>query len=211
MNFFIKEENIRNGNRGGRNLFNWNDVRLMNNRDRESYLGASQIIGYLDKGGKWCKSDWWINYKNTNNLSNCIKNKDTLLDEQKEIRKQEKEKLYEAIYGKKKKNNVINELKEEKEDNKEYELLRPGLGMNKINKENGENGKKEEKIKTENEKTLLGKKTKHKYEDDNENYQKDKLNFSECKNDNNKKDKKHRHHHHHSRKEKRHHSHRKYS
>ena len=117
MNFFIKEENIRNGNRGGRNLFNWNDVRLMNNRDRESYLGASQIIGYLDKGGKWCKSDWWINYKNTNNLSNCIKNKDTLLDDQRinRIENIKKRGIYDNNNYYNNKSNIYNDMYHKKQ------------------------------------------------------------------------------------------------
>jgi RNA-binding protein 39 len=66
MSFFIKEENVRAGNRGGRSLFNWNDIRLLNNKERESYLGVTQSIGFLDKGGKWRKRDWWQNNKNSN-------------------------------------------------------------------------------------------------------------------------------------------------
>lgn len=31
----------------------------MTYKDRECYLGASQKLGYLDKGGKWRKRDWW--------------------------------------------------------------------------------------------------------------------------------------------------------
>ena len=58
MDFFIKDDNVRPGNRGGRDQFKWDDVRMMNNKDRESYLGVSQSIGFLDKGGKWRKRDW---------------------------------------------------------------------------------------------------------------------------------------------------------
>jgi hypothetical protein len=32
----------------------------MSYRDRECYLGASDKLGYLDKGGKWRKRDWWV-------------------------------------------------------------------------------------------------------------------------------------------------------
>ena len=63
MDFFIKEDNIRPGCRGGKNLFKWDDVRLLYNRERECYLGVSQSLGFLDKGGKWRKRDWWQNYK----------------------------------------------------------------------------------------------------------------------------------------------------
>ena len=28
-------------------------------KDRECYLGSSTSLGYLDKGGRWRKKDWW--------------------------------------------------------------------------------------------------------------------------------------------------------
>lgn len=45
--------------KGGTEDFNWNDVRYMSYKDRESYLGYTVKIGFLDKGGKWRKRDWW--------------------------------------------------------------------------------------------------------------------------------------------------------
>jgi hypothetical protein len=33
----------------------------MSYKDREQYLGFSEKLGYLDKGGKWRKKDWWGN------------------------------------------------------------------------------------------------------------------------------------------------------
>lgn len=54
---------VRAGNRGGWDQFKWDDVRLMSYKDREQYLGASDKLGYLDKGGKWRKRDWWITNK----------------------------------------------------------------------------------------------------------------------------------------------------
>ena len=53
---------IREGCRGGRDLFKWNDVRLMPAKDRECYLGSSVKLGYLDRGGRWRKKDWWQKY-----------------------------------------------------------------------------------------------------------------------------------------------------
>ena len=50
---------VRGGNRGGWDQFKWDDVRLMSYKDREQYLGFSEKLGYLDKGGKWRKKDWW--------------------------------------------------------------------------------------------------------------------------------------------------------
>ena len=49
---------LRAGTRGGWDRFNWNDVRFMSFKDRECYLGYSSKLGFLDKGGKWKKSDW---------------------------------------------------------------------------------------------------------------------------------------------------------
>jgi len=32
----------------------------MSYKDRECYLGASQTLGFLDKGGTWRKRDWYV-------------------------------------------------------------------------------------------------------------------------------------------------------
>ena len=63
---------VRGGNRGGQDQFKWDDVRLMTYRDRECYLGASEKLGYLDKGGKWRKRDWWTD-KELNDSFNLAK------------------------------------------------------------------------------------------------------------------------------------------
>ena len=153
MDFFIKESNIRGGNRGGKNLFNWNDVRLLSSRDRQSYLGSTQALGLMDRGGKWYKRDWWTHYNTPVNVygqKDKLNNREALLEEQKEIRLKEREKLNEFIYGKKKKNTSlnfneaeifsqhINQTKSINLDNKsvkkDFDILsRPGLGMNKTN------------------------------------------------------------------------------
>ena len=62
----IKEnpkEPIKPSMKGGTADFNWEDVRYMNYKDRECYLGYTVKIGFLDKGGKWKKKDWWTNKK----------------------------------------------------------------------------------------------------------------------------------------------------
>ena len=151
MDFFIKETNVRAGNRGGKNLFNWDDVRLMPNRERQSYLGSTQALGLMDRGGKWYRRDWWTHYDNKVNVyghKDRLNNRLALLEEQKEIRKQEKEKLYEFIYGKKKKNAIninMNDIESVKDSlykneinstssiptkTEITEVRRPGLGMN---------------------------------------------------------------------------------
>lgn len=95
MSFFIKEENVRPGNRGGRTLFNWNDIRLLNNKERESYLGVTQSIGFLDKGGKWRKRDWWQSKdKTTNPEINQLQ----ILSEKERI-KQEEQRLFNETFN----------------------------------------------------------------------------------------------------------------
>ena len=54
---------VRGGNRGGHDQFEWENVKLMSYKDRECYLGASQTLGYLDKGGKWRRRDWYAQGK----------------------------------------------------------------------------------------------------------------------------------------------------
>ncbi|EGR27065.1 multiple myeloma tumor-associated, putative [Ichthyophthirius multifiliis] len=54
---------IRDGVRGGRDQFKWDNVRQMTHKDREQYLGQTLKIGFLDKGGKWRKKDWYLKSK----------------------------------------------------------------------------------------------------------------------------------------------------
>ena len=213
MDFFIKETNVRGGNRGGKNLFNWDDVRLLTNRDRQSYLGSTQALGLMDRGGKWYRRDWWTHYNNQVNVyghKDKLNNRAALLDEQKEIRKKEKEKLYEFIYGKKKKNTNLgfnfndNEsiktqiTKKEIVNNLNHsiksecgEISRPGLGMKTpISSKSGEIIFEKENKKGEE--SFIGKKRKNsecfnkkKNEDDNDN------NYKTSKKQS------HHHHHHH--------------
>ena len=175
MDFFIKESNIRGGNRGGKNLFNWNDVRLLSSRDRQSYLGSTQALGLMDRGGKWYKRDWWTHYNTPVNVygkKDKLNDRQALLEEQKEIRLKEKEKLNEFIYGKKKKNTNINvdlntddilsqhqSIKLENIENKsvrkeENTLNRPGLGMIKDINGEKENYEKKE-LNNENSKIII--------------------------------------------------------
>ena len=211
MDFFIKETNVRGGNRGGKNLFNWDDVRLLSNKERQSYLGSTQALGLMDRGGKWYKRDWWTHYNNKVNVyghKDKLNNRSTLLEEQKEIRKKEKEKLYEFLYGKKKKNNIINMNINDNESIKEQINKIPvGTSLNySSNNESNEKNKIElgmknqfyknkiiinSDIKCENEdkkiNDFLGKKTRN-----NNIY-----NSKEIDKDDNNSHMKHKHHHHH--------------
>lgn len=57
MSFFIKDDNVRGGNRGGRSNFKWDDIRLQTYKERECYLGGTIMLGFLSNGGKWIKHD----------------------------------------------------------------------------------------------------------------------------------------------------------
>lgn len=56
----------------------------MSYKDRECYLGASSKVGFLDKGGKWRRRDWYAQGKDG---TECEKN--TRLDELKQIKLEE--------------------------------------------------------------------------------------------------------------------------
>ena len=180
----------------------------------------------MDRGGKWYKRDWWTHYSNKVNVyghKDRLNNRLALLEEQKEIRKKEREKLNEFIYGKKIKNNSLNLSINDGESIKEQinkieiksnmnetaiteynDMGRPGLGMkSQINLKDNESILLNDKIfdnkNVNNEKLFIGKKTKN-------------INEDSMKLDNEHKDKKkhshhHRHHHghhhhsHHSNKE----------
>lgn len=51
---------IRGGNRGGWDRFKWENVMYLPYKERELYLGNSAMIGFLDKGGKWRKKNWYL-------------------------------------------------------------------------------------------------------------------------------------------------------
>lgn len=84
---------IRDGNRGGRGLFSWEDVRIMSYKDRECYLGSTVNLGFLDKGGRWRKRDWWTKHpvNDPNGPSNDLQ------DEIKRIKEEEQQRMDEAL------------------------------------------------------------------------------------------------------------------
>mmetsp|Transcript_19792 Transcript_19792/g.36480 ORF Transcript_19792/g.36480 Transcript_19792/m.36480 type:complete len:186 (-) Transcript_19792:9070-9627(-) len=85
-------DNIRDGNRGGRGLFSWEDVRVMSYKDRECYLGSTVNLGFLDKGGRWRKKDWWT--KESERLTN-----EDLDEEYKRVREEDERRMLEALGG----------------------------------------------------------------------------------------------------------------
>lgn len=113
MSFYINENSIRKGNRGGKENFNWEDVRLLNYKDRECYLGISDKIGYLDKGYMWKKNDWWMKNKDNKELSE-------IEDERKKVIEMEEKEYNKYLSKDNNSNNHVNqfEFKEKKEDEK---------------------------------------------------------------------------------------------
>ena len=59
------EKELRGGTRGGKDQFSWEDVKQMAHKDRECYLGVTAKIGYLDRGAKWRKKDWYLHTKSS--------------------------------------------------------------------------------------------------------------------------------------------------
>lgn len=150
MAFFINENSIRGGNRGGKHLFKWDDIRALSYKERECYLGATEKLGFLDNGDKWRKRDWWIDGKSKRHESKSTIEtyKEKLLREQQEIREAEgrllQEKLGLAKGKDKKQDKALTDLeyknltKRENQINKEDARLydfydddtkRRGLGM----------------------------------------------------------------------------------
>ena len=78
-------------NRGGRGLFKWEDVRSMPYKDRECYLGSSTSLGYLDKGGRWRKKDWWTK------PSDKKTSKQDLAEERKRAKEEDEQRLRAAL------------------------------------------------------------------------------------------------------------------
>ena len=64
MSFFINENSLRGGNRGGKDKFDWEEVRAQDWKDRNCYLGASEKLGSLERNSKWIKNDWYKNKSN---------------------------------------------------------------------------------------------------------------------------------------------------
>lgn len=88
----IMGDNIRDGNRGGRGLFSWEDVRVMSYKDRECYLGSTVNLGFLDKGGRWRKKDWWTKERDKVDSNG-------LQEELKQVREEDERRMLEALGG----------------------------------------------------------------------------------------------------------------
>ena len=53
------ERNYKGGTRGGKDTFNWESIKDVSYKNRESYLGYTAKIGCLNKAGKWERNDWY--------------------------------------------------------------------------------------------------------------------------------------------------------
>ena len=90
---FVKvDHTLRGGNRGGRDQFDWDKIRLLPYKERECYLGYTSQIGFLDKGGKWRKKDWWTK-------ENDLENEDKIRQEEiKRIQSEDEMRIKAALY-----------------------------------------------------------------------------------------------------------------
>ena len=87
-------EPIRGGTRGGKDQFKWEDVRLMPFKERECYLGSAVALGFLDKGGKWRKKDWW-----TKDSVNRVENQFNYQQELKKVQREDEKRIRKALYS----------------------------------------------------------------------------------------------------------------
>lgn len=97
MSFFINENSVRAGNRGGKDRFNWEDVKVLNYKDRECYLGISEKLGRLDKGCKWIRNDWYLNKDKKNIVKLSKEEIKDLESEVKRIQEEEKKQMNEVL------------------------------------------------------------------------------------------------------------------
>ncbi|GIX61711.1 kinase phosphorylation protein [Babesia caballi] len=61
----------REGARGGREQFKWDDVKSYATKEREHYLGHSVKIGMLKHKNKFYKHDWYLNQDGTNRVDDA--------------------------------------------------------------------------------------------------------------------------------------------
>ena len=109
---------IREGCRGGWSNFKWESVRQMTYKDRECYLGATYKLGFLDKGGRWRKKNWWTNNKTV--LNNHKANPEPEKEEIKEVQHKEKDimskklfSLFRGLLKSKPDSHIKNEIRQE--------------------------------------------------------------------------------------------------
>lgn len=149
MSFYINENSIRGGNRGGRNLFSWEDAKILNNKDRECFLGLSDKLGYLDKRCRWIKNDWYMKNLKKTHYKLTMEEEEQLEQELTKIKEQDKNELNEALGIKKNEHQKRNlttydfkkmfgkeeERNNDKTESKEYlsedDFERKGLGIQK--------------------------------------------------------------------------------
>jgi len=86
-------EPIRGGTRGGKDQFKWEDVRLMPFKERECYLGSAVALGFLDKGGKWRKKNWW-----TKDSVNRVETDFDYEQELAKVRKEDERRIRKSLY-----------------------------------------------------------------------------------------------------------------
>ena len=104
MSFFIKDDNVRGGNRGGRSNFKWDDIRLQTYKERECYLGGTIMLGFLSNGGKWIKHDRFSYHPPTSSETSLIQAERAKI-------KEEEERILRESLGIEKKDKVVKKEK----------------------------------------------------------------------------------------------------
>ncbi|UKJ89242.2 hypothetical protein MACJ_002490 [Theileria orientalis] len=91
----IKLSPPREGTRGGREQFKWEDLKSHDLKDREHYLGHSVKVGLLERKNKFYKHDWYLRKESSGHTESD--SKDEKLDEQELTRRYEEEIMQEML------------------------------------------------------------------------------------------------------------------
>jgi hypothetical protein len=87
----LTKELQRGGVRGGRDMFNWETVKNMPNRERQQYLGASTKIGVGGRFGRFDRNDWWRNEKQS------TASRETVFEEKESVKRMEEDLMNQAL------------------------------------------------------------------------------------------------------------------
>ena len=163
MTFYINENSVRGGVRGGKKDFDWDTVKQLNYKERDCYLGASTKINTYSKGDKWYCSDWWLKDIDNKKIKLSVKEIENLKEESLLVKEKEDE-IYENFF--KNKSVTLENLMENNDENNNDKKITNLNTNNEDNTKNNYKSKIANQIKSKNLKeTHLNNKYYNKYKD----------------------------------------------
>lgn len=129
MSFFINENSLRGGNRGGKDRFDWENVKIHDYKNRSHYLGISSKLGSLEGCSKWLKKDWYLDKNNKYQIEISKNEKENLKDEIRRIKEEEAKRMDEMLGIKTMSKNENNKKKELTEFDKKVLFSKEKLEM----------------------------------------------------------------------------------